>query len=331
MVVNFGSSENVKETMVGGIKHCRMEEGKIYGGVTFLEEIPNPGKSKRRYCRVECVYCGTRVGRILSHVFSGIIQSCGCKFAQNGPKSAIKIGDTKTTNQGYEIQVVSYTDYHNIEVEFVGFQYKMWVDGSTLSSGGVRYPFHKTLFGVGYLGEVDSNSPHYSKIAARWRHLIRRLFSPSDGHKHYADCSICDEWLNFSNFYTWTMQQTQGNIDELDLDKDILSNYTKVYSPETCTFIPIGLNRSLYSIDKTEGGWYDEYGKRWRTAITCEETGKQIYTTYSSKKEAENGYAITKADRYLKLAETYKDKIKVHVYEALVARANKIREGVASE
>jgi len=82
--------------------------------------------------------------------------------------------------------------------------------------------------------------PHYAK----WYEMIKRCYS-SNVHKKspcYEYCSVCEEWLTFSNFKTWMVKQDwQGK----DLDKDLLVKNNKVYSSETCVFIPQQINKLL--------------------------------------------------------------------------------------
>lgn len=69
-----------------------------------------------------------------------------------------------------------------------------------------------------------------------WLRMINRCYSPS-GLKNkptYSNCSVCEDWLTFSNFRVWMEKQDfQGK----QLDKDILFPENKVYSPETCIFV----------------------------------------------------------------------------------------------
>ena len=37
----------------------------------------------------------------------------------------------------------------------------------------------------------------------------------------YKECSVCEEWLNYSNFKVWYDKNKYGEV-QLDLDKDIL-------------------------------------------------------------------------------------------------------------
>lgn len=62
--------------------------------------------------------------------------------------------------------------------------------------------------------------------------------------------NICDEWLDFQSFASWCQDQ-YGYLNKEPsgrywcLDKDLLSGDHKIYSPETCCFIPSLFNNIL--------------------------------------------------------------------------------------
>lgn len=55
----------------------------------------------------------------------------------------------------------------------------------------------------------------------------------------YEGCTVCDEWLYFSNFKKWF---DENYIEGFQLDKDIIIRGNKVYSPQTCCFVPKEIN-----------------------------------------------------------------------------------------
>jgi len=82
------------------------------------------------------------------------------------------------------------------------------------------------------------------KIYVIWKNMIQRCYSKRTRSKYptYLDCTVCDDWLTFSNFKEWVeLQEWRG----MHLDKDILSCNKKIYSPETCVFIDGELNKVL--------------------------------------------------------------------------------------
>ena len=77
-----------------------------------------------------------------------------------------------------------------------------------------------------------------------WTSMIRRCYSDRY-HKHkptYVGCEVCDEWRYFSNFKRWFDENFK---DGYVLDKDILVQGNRVYSPHTCCFVPPYINGLL--------------------------------------------------------------------------------------
>lgn len=88
--------------------------------------------------------------------------------------------------------------------------------------------------------------PFYS----RWRDLIRRCYSEACLKKcpNYLGTFVCEEWLVFSNFKKWMEGQ---DWEGKHLDKDLLGS-GKLYSPETCVFIPPKINTFMAGEDRLD-------------------------------------------------------------------------------
>jgi len=82
--------------------------------------------------------------------------------------------------------------------------------------------------------------PTYSK----WKDMLKRAYSPTYQLKNptYKGCTTCTEWLTFSNFARW---YSENVIECYDLDKDLKIKGNKLYSPETCLFVPHAINSLL--------------------------------------------------------------------------------------
>lgn len=77
-----------------------------------------------------------------------------------------------------------------------------------------------------------------------WSNMISRCYNNKalDLQPSYKGCSVCDQWLLFSNFRAWMeTQDWKGK----HLDKDLLVRGNKIYSPDTCVFISADLNTFL--------------------------------------------------------------------------------------
>ena len=86
-----------------------------------------------------------------------------------------------------------------------------------------------------------------------WSGMLRRCYSDIELRKKpsYIGVTVCDEWHSLSNFKKWF---DNNYVEGYQLDKDILANGTsKVYSPDTCCFIPAQLNAMLTKRDRDRG------------------------------------------------------------------------------
>lgn len=74
-----------------------------------------------------------------------------------------------------------------------------------------------------------------------WHSMLCRCYDKKFHTKEpsYIGCSVCPEWLYFSNFKKWF---DENYIEGCHLDKDILVKGNKIYSPQTCCFVPQKIN-----------------------------------------------------------------------------------------
>jgi hypothetical protein len=64
------------------------------------------------------------------------------------------------------------------------------------------------------------------------------------------DCTVCSEWLTFSNFKAWVERQDWKGKH---IDKDILLFGNKSYSPETCVFVTAMTNTFITDSTSARG------------------------------------------------------------------------------
>lgn len=119
----------------------------------------------------------------------------------------------------------------------------------------------------------------------------------------------------YENYY-----EIEGSI--IDLDKDILIKGNKVYSPETCIFVPHEINSLFLKNDNKRGnlplgvslhkssGLYGArskvYGKGYVSAGYYK-TIEEVFVAYKQQKES----------NIKEVADLYKDKIPQKLYEAM--------------
>lgn len=111
------------------------------------------------------------------------------------------------------------------------------------------------VHGESHLSEFVTNKknavcPFYNK----WASMLERCYSDKyhETKPSYKGCTVCDEWLTFSNFKAWMEKQDwEGKY----LDKDLLFVGNKQYSPDTCVFISKKLNSFMTERSALRGEW----------------------------------------------------------------------------
>ena len=116
----------------------------------------------------------------------------------------------------------------------------------------------KLVYGVGVNDANYSVNPRVNgkRVAcpfySKWAGMLERCYSDKYQLRQptYIGCTVCEEWLTFSNFKAWMEQQDwQGK----ELDKDILKPGNKVYRPDVCVFVDSIVNTFTITCGASRG------------------------------------------------------------------------------
>lgn len=173
----------------------------------------------------------------------------------------------------------------------------------------------RIIFGKGYNDLLEESHTQAYKI---WKHVLHRCCSNDTKRMNstYADCSICDEWLLFSNFKKWF---DSHYVEGWEIDKDILVKGNKLYSPSTCCFVPQHINVVFAKSNKRRGNCcigVTKHGSGFRAMIRINNIHHNL-GTFRKEEDAFNVYKIEKEKHIKQLAEQYKDQLESRVYNAL--------------
>ncbi len=178
-----------------------------------------------------------------------------------------------------------------------------------------------TMCGIGYRGleGIDCTAESYIK----WHDMIHRCYNAKfhERQPQYKECTVCEEWLNYINFKVWYEQHKIPGMS-LDLDKDILFKRNKVYSPETCCFVPHEINTLFLSKKAARGNYpigvsYEKDKKKFRAYMSF--MSEQIKLgTFDTAEAAFVKYKEHKEDFIKDLAGQYRERIPYKVYEAMM-------------
>lgn len=166
--------------------------------------------------------------------------------------------------------------------------------------------------------------PSSTKSYSVWHSMIRRCYSKNyqKDKPTYKNVEVINDWLLLSNFDNWF---NHNYIENWQLDKDLLSNFGKIYSKDTCCFLPNEVNCAL-KFDTGKNGLYpgvsiktasmkyiSQYsrnvdGKRKSIHLLSSDDPYKCFLAY---KKAKEGYLKELADKYSTI-------LPVKVYNKLV-------------
>ena len=160
-----------------------------------------------------------------------------------------RVGQTHISNEGCIMKIIDYNITSDIIVEFQDEnKAQVHTTYTNFKNGVVKNPYHPSVYNIGYYGvgkykayENGSNTKPYKF----WFQMMNRCYSSKTlkTHPTYKDCTVCEEWHNFQNFAKWYEENYYEISGEtMCLDKDILIQNNKIYSPETCCFVPERIN-----------------------------------------------------------------------------------------
>jgi hypothetical protein len=220
------------------------------------------------------------------------------------------IGEVWKDSSGGSIEIIdggSKNDYNTIRFE-CGFEKEVRYDN--VKAGTIKNPFKPIVRGVGFIGtvtEVDRKS--YSI----WAQMLNRCYSKDwqELNHTYKDVAVCPEWHNYSNFKEWF---DKNYIETFQLDKDLLGT-SKLYSQETCCFIPRDLNKFIGgNIASTKG--YRKTGNKYQAQICY--NSKQIYLgMFDTPEEAHQAYLEARKEAAQFYKEKYKDILPQKILERI--------------
>ena len=196
-----------------------------------------------------------------------------------------------------------------------------------MSNSAQRYSGHGDVFGT--VADISEISRQYDCNYTVWYSMLQRCHN-SKIHKQkptYSGCAISDNFKSLTYFLDWAKQQVGHNsIDgegrKFNLDKDILIKGNKIYSENTCVFVPMEINNLILNSRATRGEFpvgvhYEKSRNKFQAYIR--KNGKRVYLgRYNSEVDAFKAYKTAKESYIKELADKWKDKIDPRVYEALL-------------
>ena len=138
--------------------------------------------------------------------------------------------------------------------------------------------------------------PYYAK----WLNMFTRCYSKAykSHFPTYNGCEVSEEWYSFMAFREWMEDQ---DWEGKQLDKDIISNNGKLYSPDNCAFVTLRTNSFILdgvgrSLDGFVGCHWVPRHNRYYVQIGNPFTGKTENLGFADSKE--EGHALWKIRKH---------------------------------
>lgn len=230
------------------------------------------------------------------------------KIGTKGP--SVFVGEFYKSTFGETYEVVDYFNSYQVIVQFQDeFMAKVVVPADQVRKGKVKNPYRRSVAGVGYLGEGIFNSK--SKFYSHWAAMLDRCHNP-EYHKSrstYHDCSSQESWSCLQNFCEWAHKDKYYQ-NGWHLDKDLCVIGNRLYSEDTCAFVPTELNSTLLKFDGSpgRGTTYVEEKKTYCAKISLFGKHKNL-GHFKTRDEAEAVYKKRKLEYFKEIADIYEGQV----------------------
>lgn len=234
-----------------------------------------------------------------------------------------RVGEAYLSNEGYKMTIIAYNGAFDCDIQFDSGLILKNLEFNNIKRGAVKNPFHPYIFNIGYLGKGNYKSRVDKKdtvVYTTWRNMMARAYTLRYQEKHptYISCSVDERWHNFQVFAEWF---EKNYIEGWELDKDILVKGNKIYSPETCCFVPKEINYLFIKCDSKRGKYpigVTKIGNRFTSQISKGVNGHKYLGLFKTPEEAFRAYKKEKEDYARELADKWVHKISIKVYNALI-------------
>lgn len=232
-----------------------------------------------------------------------------------------RIGETFYNKKKEKYTIISQKSSTIVTIKFDDDNILEDVIYNNIKKGEIKNPYFKSIVNVGFIGigtHLSSIKGKTTKVYTTWVNMLKRCYCEKTqiNYPSYKYVIVCDEWHNFQNFAQW---YEENYIEGFFIDKDILYKHCKIYSPETCCFVPNEINILFVKATKKRGKYLIGVHKvknRYVTQINKENV-VNFLGSFITEIEAFKAYKTAKEQYIKEVADKWKYLIDLRVYEAM--------------
>ena len=232
----------------------------------------------------------------------------------------------KSKNFG-DFKILKYNDRANVEIQFLNTGCEVVVRLDNIKSGSIKDPYLPSVYGVGVIGTKYPSTINgvQTREYKLWTHMLQRCYSDKYQKQRptYEGCEVSDKFKSYEYFYEWCHKQVGFDVKGFDLDKDLLIKGNKVYSEDSCIFIPREINTLLTKRTASRGEhligvYYHKRGKVFMAQVNKNKGKQEKLGSFNTEIEAFNAYKKAKEYFIKEQASNWKDQIDERAYNALM-------------
>lgn len=226
----------------------------------------------------------------------------------------------KTSRYG-ELQILKYQDAKNVEVVFLNTGYTTIVQMSNIYKGKVKDRLQPTVHGIGIVGDsLCKVEKVMTKSYSYWESMLARCYSEIYIKKRptYRDCTVSENFKYLPYFEDWCNSQVGFSEGGWALDKDILIKGNKIYSEESCCFVPLEINNLVVQQKSTRGDLFIGVAQIGGILPYRASLRNKILDRFDTPEEAFRTYKKAKEAYIREVANNWKGRIDNKVYDSLM-------------
>ena len=228
---------------------------------------------------------------------------------------------------GGKFKIISYKDSKNVHIKFIGTGFETVARLDNIRNGKVKDRYLPSVYGVGIVGTKYSISEGgvHTKEYGLWKNMLRRCYSDTYKKKYptYEGCKCSENFKSYEYFYEWCHNQIGFGNEGFELDKDLLVKGNKVYSEDSCIFIPTEINTLLVKREASRGEhligvYWSNTNKAFVARVNKSKGGSEYLGLFNTEIEAFNAYKTAKESFVKEQANKWKSQIDLRAYDALM-------------
>ena len=235
------------------------------------------------------------------------------------------VGDVYSTKDCGDLIITKYCGSRGVYVKFLSTGYETKTALSSIKNGCVRDRMTPSVLGVGTLGnESICKDGQKLREYTLWFSMLLRCYDDKT-HLHfpsYSSCEVSENFKYFQYFKEWCNNQVGFKENGWQLDKDILVKGNKLYSEDTCCFVPPEINSLIIKTDRNRGSYpvgvsYDKSLRKFSASLRVGSKSTRL-GMFNTDLEAFLAYKQAKEAHIKEVANKWMGAISVNVYNALL-------------